>query len=97
MIRPTSIPQTMEDLILEQAVSREALRLAFEHHKRLAVGLKGGKRQRGIGDLFKQENNSLVDMFKLDLIIGSGGVLSHAPNRNSAALMLIDSYYRDTN
>ncbi len=92
MIRPTSIPQTMEDLILEQAICREALRLAFEHHKRLAVGLKGAKKQRAIGDLFKQENNSLVDMMKLDLIIGSGGVLSHAPNRNSAALMLIDSY-----
>lgn len=92
MIRPTSIPQTMQDLVLEQAVAREALRLAFEHHKRLAVGLKGVKKQRGIGDIFKQEADSLVDLFKLNLIIGSGGVLSHAPDRNSAALMLIDSY-----
>ena len=37
MIRPTTIPQTYEDLLIEHAVSREALRLAFEHHKSLAL------------------------------------------------------------
>lgn len=93
MIRPTTIPHTLEDLILEQAVCREALRLAFIHHKRLAVGLKGTKRERSIGDVFKQTGStSLVDMFGLDLIIGSGGVLSHAPDRRSSAFMLLDSY-----
>ncbi len=93
MIRPTTIPHTLEDLILEQAVCREALRLAFIHHKRLAVGLKGTKRERSIGDVFKQSaETSLVDMFALDLIIGSGGVLSHAPDRRSSAFMLLDSY-----
>jgi len=93
MIRPTSIPQTVEDLMLEQAVCREALRLAFAHHKRLAVGLSGVKRQRTIGDFFKQDtDHSLVDMLRLNLIIGSGGVLSHAPDRKSSALMMIDAY-----
>ncbi len=43
MIRPTTIPQSLEELIIEQAIAREALRLAFEQHKSLAVGLKGGK------------------------------------------------------
>ncbi len=93
MIRPTSIPQTIEDLLLEQAVCREALRLAFAHHKRLAVGLSGTKRQRTIGDFFKTDTDySLVNMLNLDLIIGSGGVLSHAPDRKSSALMMIDAY-----
>lgn len=93
MIRPTSIPQTKEDLLLEQAICREALSLALVHHKRLAVGLRGEQKQRTIGDLFSQAKaDSLVDMMKLDLIIGSGGVLSHAPNRKSAALMLVDAY-----
>ena len=93
MIRPTSIPQTKEDLLLEQAVCREALRLSFEHHKRLAVGLSGQKSQKGIADIFsKGESDTLVDMMKLDLIVGSGGVLSHAPDRASAAHMLIDAY-----
>ena len=93
MIRPTTIPQTKEDLMLEQAVCREALRLAFVHHKRLAVGLKGATKQRNIGDMFRQNSEqTLVNMRELDLIIGSGGVLSHAPDRKSAALMLIDAY-----
>lgn len=93
MIRPTSIPQTYEDLLLEQAVCREALRLAFEHHRRLAVGLKGLKHRRSIGDFFKQgAAETLVDMLGLDLIIGSGGVLSHAPERRSSAFMLLDAY-----
>ncbi len=93
MIRPTSVPQTVEDLILEQAVCREALRLAFIHHKRLAVGLKGAQKQRTIGDMFRQQSeDDLVNMFDLDLIIGSGGVLSHAPDRKSSAFMLLDAY-----
>ena len=83
MIRPTSIPQTKEDLIVEQAVSREALRLAFSHHRRLAVGLKGEQKRRTIGELFgKKDEGELIDMLARDLRIGSGGVLSHAPDRN---------------
>jgi uncharacterized protein (TIGR01319 family) len=93
MIRPTSIPQTKEDLLLEQAVCREALRLAFSHHRRLATGLKGISRGRGFADMFiSGEATDFVDMLGLDLIIGSGGVLSHAPNRVSSAFMLIDAY-----
>ena len=93
MIRPTTIPYLLDDLLIEQAVCREALRLAFEHHKRLVVGLKGMKRRRTIADVFRQGTaETLVNMFDLDLIIGSGGVLSHAPNRASAALMMIDAY-----
>jgi len=93
MIRPTTIPQTMEDLLLEQAVAREALRLALQHHRSLAVGLKGVRIQRTVGDLLNQEGaETLVDMMSLGLIIGSGGVLSHAPQRSQAALMMIDAF-----
>lgn len=93
MIRPTSIPHTMEDLLLEQAVCREALRLAFLHHQRLAVGLKGKRRKRMLGDVFRQGNASEgFDLMSIDLIIGSGGVLSHAPDRKMAALMMLDAY-----
>jgi hypothetical protein len=84
----------MEDLHLEQAVAREALRLALEHHRQLAVGLKGVAQERTIADAFDQEasGRSLVDMMELDLVIGSGGVLSHAPRREGAALMLLDAF-----
>ena len=94
MIRPTSIPQTPEDLWLEQAVCREALRLSLEHHRSLAVGLSGISRQRGIAEIFNQESNryELVDLMRLDQVIGSGGVLSHAPSRMQAALMMLDGF-----
>ena len=85
MIRPTTIPQTLQDLQIEQAVAREALRLAFEHHKSLARGLKGGKQARTMGDAFSQSDSgqTLVNMLSLNMIVGSGGVLSHAPQRGA--------------
>ena len=93
MIRPTTIPQTLEDLLLEQAICREALRLAFSHHKRLATGLKGARKSKSLADVFReQDRRELADMLNLNLIIGSGGVISHAPDRRSCALMLIDAY-----
>ncbi len=93
MIRPTSIPQTREDLFLEQAVCREALRLSLKHHRALAVGIEV-KRERSIADVFKQssERYELVSMMHLDIVIGSGGVLSHAPSRMQAALMMIEGF-----
>ena len=94
MIRPTTIPQTLEDLALEQAVAREALRLALEQHKALAVGLKGIQQERTIADAFEQGEGgkTLIDLYRIDLIIGSGGILSHAPRRVQAMMMMIDAY-----
>ena len=94
MIRPTTIPQTVNDLQVEQAIAREALRLALEQHKQLAVGLKGVQQERSVSDVFDQaaSGQSLIDMFALDLIIGSGGILSHAPRRVQSMLMMVDAY-----
>ncbi|MFC1743926.1 glutamate mutase L [Candidatus Riflebacteria bacterium] len=95
MIRPTSIPHDAPSLIFEQAIAREALRLSFEQHKSLAVGLKGVQRQRTIGDIFSQteSGSTLVNMMDCGLVIGSGGVLSHAPRRQQSALMMLDSFF----
>ena len=94
MIRPTTIPQTLEDLKIEQALAREALRLSFIQHKEFAVSLKGVQQERTISDTFDQKSSgeTIVDMLKLDLIVGSGGVLSHAPRRSQAMRMIIDSF-----
>jgi uncharacterized protein (TIGR01319 family) len=94
MIRPTTIPQTVTDLQVEQAIAREALRLALDQHKELAVGLKGVQQERSVSDAFAQSisGESLIDMLTLDLIIGSGGILSHAPRRVQSMLMMIDAY-----
>lgn len=94
MIRPTTIPQTLDELMIEQALCREALRLAFIQHKQMAVGLKGVQQQRGMADAFRQglSGQTLVDLLRLDMLVGSGGVLSHSPRRVQAALMMIDGF-----
>lgn len=94
MIRPTTIPQTLESLIFEQAVSREALRLAYIQHKEFATTLKGVQQQRTVGDTFSQQigGQTIVDNMTLDLLVASGGVLSHAPRMSQTAAMLIDAF-----
>jgi uncharacterized protein (TIGR01319 family) len=94
MVRPTTIPQDLRDLQIEQAASREALRLAFEHHKSLAREMVGVQQQRDISDIFEQKasGSTLVNMFELDMLIGSGGVLAHAPKLAQTALMMMDAY-----
>jgi len=94
MIRPTTIPQSKEDLDIEQAISREALRLSFIQHRAFAVGLKGIQQEKGISEAFASgsTSDSIVNMMKLDLLVGSGGVLSHAPLRSQSAHMLVDSF-----
>ena len=94
MIRPTTVPQLLEELQIEQAIAREALRLAFVQHRELAVGLKGVQSERTLSDVFDQgaTGESLIRMMELDLLVGSGGVLSHAPNRAQAAAMMIDAF-----
>jgi uncharacterized protein (TIGR01319 family) len=94
MIRPTTIPSTLEDLKIEHAIAREALRLALEHHKSMAVGLKGVQQERTISDAFSQtlSGETLVNMMSLNMVIGSGGILSHAPRRVQSALMMIDAF-----
>jgi uncharacterized protein (TIGR01319 family) len=93
MIRPTTIPQTLEELKIEQAIAREALRLAFVQHKQFAVKLSGVQQERTVSDAFSQGvEETLVNMMTLDLLVGSGGVLSHAPRRTQSMMMMIDAF-----
>jgi len=94
MIRPTTIPQTLEALVFEQAVAREALRLAYVQHKEFATTLKGVQQQRTVGDTFSQGagGQTIVDNMQLDLLVASGGVLSHAPRMEQTAAMLVDAF-----
>lgn len=94
MVRPTTIPSLLKDLQVEQALAREALRLSLIQHKDFATELKGVRKARDISEAFDQSGsgNTIVDMMALDLVVGSGGVLSHAPRRVQSALMLVDSF-----
>jgi uncharacterized protein (TIGR01319 family) len=93
MIRPTTIPQTLEDLIVEHSVAREALRLGLEHHKTIATRLKGIQLQRTISDMFDQAlEETYIKMMVIDIIAGTGGLLSHAPRRVQSMLILMDAF-----
>nr|MDO8135993.1 glutamate mutase L [Candidatus Njordarchaeum guaymaensis] len=93
MIRPTTIPQTLEDLIVEHAVAREALRLGLEHHKTIATRLKGVKIDRDVGEVFSQAmEETYIRMMDFQLIAGTGGLLSHAPRRIQSLLILTDAF-----
>jgi hypothetical protein len=93
MIRPTTVPQELLGLAIEQSLAREALRLALAHHRALATSLKGTRQETTMDRALSQGSaETLVDMMSVGLIIGSGGVLSHAPRRAEAALMLLDAF-----
>ena len=94
MIRPTTIPALLEELVLEQAIAKEALRLAFIQHAEFAVSLKGMQQNNDISNAFEQKASgaTIVNMMTLNLLVGSGGVLSHAPRRHQTVMMLIDAF-----
>jgi uncharacterized protein (TIGR01319 family) len=93
MIRPTTIPQTLEELIIEHAVAREAPRLGLNHHKTIATRLKGVKIDRDAGDIFDQAlAETYIDMKNFEIIAGTGGLLSHAPRRAQSLLILTDAF-----
>ncbi|MBI5877522.1 MAG: glutamate mutase L [Chloroflexi bacterium] len=75
--RPQTLPVTRRALWLEQAVAREAVRLALQD---LRLRWKpSGKPE--LADLLPP----------IDLFIGSGGVLTHVPHPGQAVLMLLDA------
>ncbi len=93
MIRPTTIPQTPEDLLVEQAAAREALRLAMQDHARALQPISSGRDgPTGVAALAEvRPGPTGVDWPGVRLLIGSGGPLAHAPRRSQAAAMLIDA------
>ncbi len=92
MINPNTIPETVEELILEHSLARYAINAALHEHHRLAVELKGVQKRRGIGDVFDQVRTGRprVVLPQVDVIIGTGGPLVHAPRPEQALVMLMD-------
>ncbi len=95
MIHPTVLPQTREAILIEHAVAREAISVAVKRHKLMASGLSGVHIVRSIDDTFDQVNVSELSLIQdddIDVIIGSGGVLSHTPNRKQALAIMLDAF-----
>ena len=88
LLFPVTIPAEKEDLWVEQAAAREALRLSFEDH--LAIAKVQEKRSLFASTLSRAERE--IDIAEFDLIIGSGGVLSNAPDRGQSAAMMLDAF-----
>ena len=76
-LRPMTVPETVEDLLLEQAVAREAVSLTLD---------RAGRRWLGSG-----VPSYTGQVPRVDLIVGRGAVLSGAPLRGQAALILLDA------
>jgi uncharacterized protein (TIGR01319 family) len=94
MIRPTTIPMALEDLVIEHALARESIKMAFNHHKYLARELKGLKKERTISDIFEEvkAEETYLDLFRINYIIGTGGLLSRAPRRSQSMMILMDAF-----
>ena len=76
-LHPNTIPATKDDLQIEQALGREALRIAMqETKKKLSDDLPALKR-------------NLLPSF--ELILAGGSVLSHAPTYGQSLLILLDA------
>jgi hypothetical protein len=78
LARPLSLPQTARDLAIEQALAREALALGAE-----ALG-------RG-GPVVERDGRGPAHGLRYDLLVGTGGLLAHAPRPGQAALLLLDA------
>ncbi len=96
-ISPTSLPVTHEAMEIEWAAATVAIREAVKAHlevlqgamlslSRAALDIRGAVRSR----LREREVSRAPDLGEYDLIIGSGGILSHSP-RQAAAMMLVDA------
>jgi uncharacterized protein (TIGR01319 family) len=94
MIRPTTLPATLQELLIEHAVAREALRLGLQHHKTIATRLKGAKGDRVLSQhLFDQGlEDTYIKMMEIGVIVGTGGLLSHAPRRAQSLMILTDAW-----
>jgi hypothetical protein len=76
-LRPTTVPQTRRDLLLEQAIAREALRLTLVEARQSWAG---------------RPSAPYPELFPFsDLIVCGGGVLAHASHYGQAALILLDA------
>lgn len=76
-LRPRTLPQTRQDLLIEQALTREILR---------AIITDLGSRWEG-----SHPSNEPGPLPKFHLIIGGGGVLANVPHFGQAVLILLDA------
>ncbi len=101
MLYPTTVPATDTALHIEQALARIALQLSLQQHLQMnfsisRIGhflrLKNDELDPFHEQFYREKLNERAEFRLQDfgLIIGAGGVVSHAPDPRQAALMLTD-------
>ena len=80
-----------EQMIVQAAVAREAVRLGLEKHKDIASRLKGSLVGRTISDMFDQAlEKTIINLFKTHVVVGKGRVFRDQSALESA-MILVDS------
>ena len=80
-----------EQMIVQAAVAREAVRLGLEKHKDIASRLKGSLIGRSISDMFDQAlEKTIINLFKTHVVVGKGRVFRDQSALESA-MILVDS------
>jgi hypothetical protein len=97
MIRPWTLPATVEDLAVEQAAAREALRLAWCQHLAVlatqadrADRLDGAAPEAAAFDDARAPTGSAAPP-RGSLLLATGGLLARAPRGRQAAAILVDA------
>jgi len=96
-VNPTSLPGTRDDVTLECVMASLAISEAVDEHMSILRGetismsaedLGWSRLKRLVKSRKKRSSEQLLNNY--DLVIGSGGMLSHSPRR-AAAMMLINA------
>ena len=96
--QPTSLPTTRKDTVVEWATASAAIREAVREHVRVLRGIPERERPEELEVALLSARRGApggkAHIAGYDLIIGSGGILSHSP-REAAAQMIIDALAPD--
>jgi len=93
-LQPTSLPRTVEDAKIECAVAAVAIREAVRDHVRVRKGFSISRGEEELswhyltGKEAKKTDVTCPSVADYDLIIGSGGMLSHSPRETAAMILL---------
>jgi len=99
---PTYIPNTAGEILADHAAAIRAVNLAWKQHKDLnfaiaKLGFLDKLRKRFDYDPYQEmfygpDMSSIFQISDIDLIVGTGGVISHAENEIDALRILVDGF-----
>jgi len=87
VLQPTSL--TSDEVLVQQAAAREAIRLAVENHKGIASRLKGVRIVRTVADIFGQTlEPTYLDLMRTRVVVGRGKIFTQNQISDAATVLL---------